>query len=344
MTVTINGTDFNHIIDVVTKKASVVSLPEWINDSTPDIDTNVWNRKPYWIIYTLRVTNALKWILDQLLTGHTQVTLSDTIEGISGSYWVQSIEASWRGDKNWTNPWLITMELLTEAVIVVEYQIWVDLDDDGIAETYWGPISPYTGSESAIANYNYFSDSGHPINGPTPIAYESKLWLYKTSNQLYLFIIHNSEGDGTITEADFTIVCVDMYGDDADIIVEDDAHENEMQESPTNTFTCDWHNNDNTDGGVIGPFNPIKSWTIKITPDVNGWLNTNTWDVYSVGDQAIHLNMNHAVHIKSNFTILGSPTYNVISILKCGLGGNSNAVTVNKTSKCAKGSESTKTA
>ena len=63
--INLNGNDYNHIIYADSVEINRVSLPEWINDATPDVDTNVWNLKPLKILYTLRVSNAEKWLLDQ---------------------------------------------------------------------------------------------------------------------------------------------------------------------------------------------------------------------------------------------------------------------------------------
>ena len=112
-TINLNGVDYDHILDVDFVEINRVSLPEWINDTTPDVDTNVWNLKPLKIIYELRVTDAEKWLLDQILTGHASVKLTDATYGITNDdVFMIDLEAVWEGHINYANPWLITIELL----------------------------------------------------------------------------------------------------------------------------------------------------------------------------------------------------------------------------------------
>jgi len=111
--ITLNAVDYDHILDVDFVDIKTVSLPEWVNDATPDIDTNVWNLKPFKIVYTLRVTHAEKWLLDQVLTGHTSVKLTDATYGITDDdVFMIELEAVWDGETNYANPWLITIELI----------------------------------------------------------------------------------------------------------------------------------------------------------------------------------------------------------------------------------------
>jgi len=116
VSITLDGNDYDHILDVVFMESETVSLPEWINDATPDIDTNVWNKKPLIVKYILRVNNAEKWVLDQILTGHAIIKLTDNTYGISNQdVWMIDIEAIWAGDINWTDPWEIEITLLMKV-------------------------------------------------------------------------------------------------------------------------------------------------------------------------------------------------------------------------------------
>ena len=117
--IVLDGNEYDHIIDTGFTESKVVHLPEWINDPTPDIDTNLWTRKIGVITYTLRVTDAEKWTLDQILTGHSLVILKDDIYRLKLSginVWLKSIEVEWEGNINWTNPWKVTLELITERI------------------------------------------------------------------------------------------------------------------------------------------------------------------------------------------------------------------------------------
>lgn len=111
--ITLDGNSYTHIIDTDFVEINRVSLPEWVNDATPDVDVNVWNLKPLKIIYELRVTNAEKWLLDQILTGHSSVKLTDATYGITDDdVFMIELEAVWEGHINYANPWLVTIELI----------------------------------------------------------------------------------------------------------------------------------------------------------------------------------------------------------------------------------------
>lgn len=114
MTITIDGNDFDWVLDTVFSETEEVALPEWVNYESPlDVDSNVWTRFPLNIIYTLRATDAEKWILDQILFGHTQVLLTDVTHGIEGkNVWLRSLMASYRIVENKDSPWLIDIELV----------------------------------------------------------------------------------------------------------------------------------------------------------------------------------------------------------------------------------------
>lgn len=111
--ITLDGNTYDHIVDVDFVEVKTAHYPEWINDETPEIETNVWNLKPLKSVYTLRVTNAEKWILDQILIGHSSVKLTDATYGIANQDVLMiELEAVWEGHINYANPWLVTIELI----------------------------------------------------------------------------------------------------------------------------------------------------------------------------------------------------------------------------------------
>lgn len=116
VSITLDGSDYDHILDVTFTESEAVSLPEWINDATPDLDTDIWNRKPLIVKYILRVTNAEKWTLDQILAGHAIIKLTDNTYGISNQdVWMTDIDVTWAGDINWANPWEIEITLVVKV-------------------------------------------------------------------------------------------------------------------------------------------------------------------------------------------------------------------------------------
>lgn len=104
--------ELNHIIGTEFMEMKRVMLPEYINDPTPDIDTNVWNEGAFKITYMLRVDDANKWELDQILEGHVPVSLTDAFYGISGNAWLQKITAVYEKRINSAKPWRMTIEFI----------------------------------------------------------------------------------------------------------------------------------------------------------------------------------------------------------------------------------------
>lgn len=111
MSVTLDGNTLTNIIDVLFSEVKNVSNLDWINQSV-DIDVDIWSKKPLSIIYILRVTNAEKWILDQLLLACQKILLEDNIYDEDTYVWVRSINTKWEGHINWLYPWLIEIELV----------------------------------------------------------------------------------------------------------------------------------------------------------------------------------------------------------------------------------------
>lgn len=180
--------------------------------------------------------------------------------------------------------------LLTLAMVVVIgasasafpalFDVWSY--EDGSTPTWLGQISAYTGTESHVDNYNYYSASGHPINGPTPTAYNTHFWLYyNTVEQTMSFnLIHNVDAGGGNY---WNFVTMDLYFMDMGygVILQDDDPENQGQggfaDQGGGLMWADFAYNYNTDGGVIG-FDPYDccDWLIGIDPLAIG-------DIYRMG-------------------------------------------------------------
>lgn len=109
----INDVEYTNVLDVTFKEHEIdVQLPEWINDDSLDIDTNVWSRKPRILTYTLRVTHAEKWVLDQLLNAHASTTLTDEDYGFDGNVWLSNIEAEYIGHIDNDKPWNLELTFI----------------------------------------------------------------------------------------------------------------------------------------------------------------------------------------------------------------------------------------
>lgn len=123
----INDVAYDHIIDTAFSESKTVATPEWINQD-PELDTNIWSKKPLIIIYTSRVTDAEKWALDQLLIAHQQTYMEDDTYNIYASVWVRSINSTWEGDVDYSNPWLIEIELVVVSMLEGDYSSWAIYD------------------------------------------------------------------------------------------------------------------------------------------------------------------------------------------------------------------------
>jgi len=151
------------------------------------------------------------------------------------------------------------------------YDVWA-YEHDVPGQTWLGQISAYTGTESHVDNYNYYSASGHPINGPTPTAYTTNFWLYYNTNSqtLSFNLIHNVDNGGGNY---WNIVQTDLYflGMDYGVLLQDDSPENQgqggFQDQGGGYMWADFAYDRNTDGGVIGiePYS-CCDWGIGIDP------------------------------------------------------------------------------
>ena len=109
--VTVNYFDNDYIIDTSFPESSTISIPNWINQ-LPEINTNVWSKKTLKATYVMRVTDAEKWALDQLLISAITYTLTDIIYGIDSEYWIYSISSTWEGHNDYILPWKIEINLI----------------------------------------------------------------------------------------------------------------------------------------------------------------------------------------------------------------------------------------
>ncbi len=135
--------------------------------------------------------------------------------------------------------------------------IW--LDDSN--QTYLGNIVTYGGTVSAIANYNYYSASAHPINGPTPVGYELHNFFYEGPDGLMLNFYANIDSNDNSTgsadnEFSIKITTAGNNGIDDIVLVDDRSDQLDRQvDADINRYIGNFHYWYNTDGAVIGPFN-----------------------------------------------------------------------------------------
>lgn len=128
-----------------------------------------------------------------------------------------------------------------------------------------GEITPYAGALSGADNYNYFSASGHPINGPTLGLGVGHVFLYEGSDGLSLNMIFGVDNSGTRFPSEFVSWDIQVSGSTVDpgVILSDDG--NELRETTTNdTFAGRWQYGTNTEGGVIGALG--GNWIVDVNP------------------------------------------------------------------------------
>jgi len=144
------------------------------------------------------------------------------------------------------------------------FSVWADSTGDGLRDLYLGNISGYTGNKWGKANYNFYSDSGHPINGPTPGDFALKIFMYeKTSvDNAWLNLIAGADNaaHGSTWYDVEGVVSITGSSLDPSVALSDDP--GELIETSPDLFTGDWSFNKNSDGGVIR--NLRGDWFAKI--------------------------------------------------------------------------------
>ncbi len=131
------------------------------------------------------------------------------------------------------------------------------------AGTFLGNIDPFSGGITGAANYGYVSDSGHPINGPTPVNKEGQIFLYDGTDGLNFNVIFNKDFATSDGGFSWDINIAGSITDPVELL--EDGNGSELNEPVNNNFEGRWIYTDNSDGGVIGEISG-NSWTITIDP------------------------------------------------------------------------------
>ncbi|MCB0341445.1 MAG: hypothetical protein H6626_13820 [Pseudobdellovibrionaceae bacterium] len=171
------------------------------------------------------------------------------------------------------------------------FGIWLDENDDGSIENekFLGSIVPYQGDKSAAENYNYYSASAHPYIGPKPDEFSSHVFFYEGSDGLtFNFYFNIDEGGSPDNIVNWDMETIGNSKKD-DVLLSDDANElkrsAETQEG--HQYEGRFHYWDNTDGGIIGPFEG-EDFYIKVNVLETGDIQDATF--YSEGDRKFSLN------------------------------------------------------
>ncbi len=155
--------------------------------------------------------------------------------------------------------------------------------------TYLGTINPFTGGITGAANYNYFSWSAHPINGPSPVENEAQIFMYDGSDGLNFTTVFSKEDSNNVGAGSvYWDISITGSTTGTDVRLTDDG--SELTELSPDLFRGRWsYNNRNTDGGVIGEIGG-DAWTITIDPII--YTNINTLKVFGNSGSFLSLNLN----------------------------------------------------
>lgn len=148
--------------------------------------------------------------------------------------------------------------------------IWLNLDT---RLEYLGDVLAYEGSLSHADNYNYYSASAHPVQGPKAKGHELNVFFYQEKNGEYSlnFFANIDEGGSDDNQMSVKINISGNDNQDKVILSDDGAELNkvESRDSDTHSYIGDFHYWKNTDGGVIGPLSG-SSFIIDMSLDKLG--------------------------------------------------------------------------
>ncbi len=155
--------------------------------------------------------------------------------------------------------------------------------------TYLGNINPFTGGITGAANYNFFSWSAHPINGPAPVEKEAHIFMYDGLDGLNFTTVFSKE-DSNNVGAGRVKWDISIAGSTTGTAVRLSDDGSELTETSADFYRGRWkYNNKNTDGGVIGEIGGA-AWTITIDPIK--YQNVSALKVFDYSGSFFSLNLN----------------------------------------------------
>jgi hypothetical protein len=127
--------------------------------------------------------------------------------------------------------------------------------------SFIGALKPYTGSANAITNYGLGVGGAHLINGPTLEEKKAKIFFYEGPDGLSFFYVANKIGGTFQTNInnEFTVVNNAL---NSSVVVAD----GQLTQAGIGVFGGNWQVTGNTQGGVIGYFDPTGLWSLIIDP------------------------------------------------------------------------------
>jgi hypothetical protein len=159
----------------------------------------------------------------------------------------------------------------------------------GAIPTFKGTIEAYSGSASAVDNYDYFSHSGDPIEGPNTRFYRGEIFFYDGPEGTTFNAIFNKEkerpSDPDIRGA-VSWDLISVSSGDPSVLLSDDR--NELRESDPDYFKGRWEWHNNTDGGIIQGLD-LPFWILAIDP--REYDNLDSLKVFSADGERINMNL-----------------------------------------------------
>jgi hypothetical protein len=161
---------------------------------------------------------------------------------------------------------------------------------------YKGTIAAYTGTDSAAVNYDYFSHSGDPVEGPNLKFDRGEIFFYEGSEGMTFNAIFNKEkekpSDGDIFGLVSWDIAAGTFSTDPTVLLSDDKKElKEVASDPVNhsaLFEGRWAWHNNTDGGIIqGLEGPV--WILAIDPIA--YQGIDSLKAFSADGSRINLNL-----------------------------------------------------
>lgn len=153
-----------------------------------------------------------------------------------------------------------------------------------------GTIDAYTGTDPAAVNYDYFSHSGHPTEGPNLKFNRGELFFYEGPDGMTFNMVFNKDNqnasdpvtDGLVS---WNIAEASLPPGDASVLLSDDNRE--LKETDPDVFKGRWQWHNNTDGGIIGGL--TGDWAVLIDP--KEYQGLDTLKVFSADGDRINLNL-----------------------------------------------------
>lgn len=151
--------------------------------------------------------------------------------------------------------------------------------------TFIGAITPFIGSTNAIDNYGLSGGNAHLITGPTLEEKKAKIFFYEGIDGLSFFYVANKAGGTFKTNINnqFTVVNNSL---NTSVLVAD----GQLTPAGIGVFGGNWQVNGDTEGGVIGHFDPTGLWSLIIDPTNMGLLTE--WDAVAADGSVVILALN----------------------------------------------------